>query len=1415
MEDDSAIKKVGIAKLNGVNYRPWAAIAKAVIEAKDAWEAVEPSGPEAETPVRDTDDGTAGPSMGIELQVPLPVDRIKDAKARTIIMGYCGPEALSRILHLRTAREQWKELERAYLPLGRQQLSTALQRFYGFTPKSNASVNAIVTELREAQMDIFSIDPLQKPTDESTTVILFNALRSVNPAYGPITLQLELQSIQKFEVIVGHLEEAERRLAAMNVQPESALWVDDKKATGKGKGKMKCWHCNKTGHVKVKCYKWLKDTDEGRKYAKDHPDSKTGPLPTPGAKGNLSPERVQVVRESAGEVCWEAAESPRRKQDWILDSGASRHMTPNREAFIEYSTIKPRAVETANGSVLPGIGLGKIRLSVKIKGRTRSVLLSEVLHVPQIKGNLISVTKLQDKGMAVETTVPPAKKALIVKYQGRTVGMASRVGDTFILDVPTDRAFPAKLITERTGQGSETAKVEYVRWHRRFGHIGPQIIAKLHTVTDDLGQAVEPAKDQPTCEVCARTKKIRVVNRVAPERSVQPLARVFSDFWGPYRVPALTGERYMLTFTDDYTRKSWVVLTIVRASLSSVFARWKAFVELQSGYKLLAIRSDNASEYKSLGESSLAPSGIALELTTVYTPEQNGVSERLNRSLVTMARSMLLEAKLPARFWGEAVIAACYLRNRMAIGPDNKSPEEAFTGRRPSTRHLRTFGCIAYADIPSVNRAKLEPTARKTIFVGYMPTSKQYRLYDPVTKTIIVSSNPRFEENEFWEWSSESREPGEDLDSFDPMEPVEIDLDELLGPDSVRQGVGPQSTEPIPGGEEPRVQIHDPEQPRGRAGEIVRTPQETGDDMQPQGAAEDRIADEMFVDEPAGGPVAVRNGPRDGKRTQAGASLLPVRRSGRERRPVRFFDQARVVMDKPDIPLSYEAAVNDKIYGQYWKDAIEDELIKLQTLNTWEETDLPDGRRTVGSKWVFSVKYTPTGLIDKFKARLVAQGFSQIHGTDFEETFSPTVRLESLRTLLAIGACLDYEIHQTDIVSAYPRSVLHAEVFMRAPKGVEVPKGKCLRVLKSLYGLRQSGREWHLEAAKGLAELGLEPIFADACVFVREDKSLIIGLYVDDMVILANDISIIREFKEAIAKRWEIKDLGEVKKILGLEVTRNRQTRSIRITQSAFTDEIISEYGFTGARPASTPSGSSQHLEPTSASDQLFDVSRYQRVIGQLMYLMRGTRPDICFVVSRLSRYVARPAEKHWKCAMQVLRYLKGTCEYGTAYLGHDIGQKLEGYVDSDYAGDVTDRKSTYGSVFMLYGGPVAWTSRKQQSVSTSTTEAEYVALCQGNKEAIWFRRLLRETGFNQFLGDSLEVQIYSDNQGCIALAENPESHSRSKHIGVQYHYSRQLIEYKKIKLNYCPTEDMLADVLTKPLGARAFRECSRKLTGP
>jgi hypothetical protein len=332
-----------------------------------------------------------------------------------------------------------------------------------------------------------------------------------------------------------------------------------------------------------------------------------------------------------------------------------------------------------------------------------------------------------------------------------------------------------------------------------------------------------------------------------------------------------------------------------------------------------------------------------------------------------MARSMLQHAKLPLRFWGFAVIAACYLRNRMPIGPDGKCPEEAFTGRKASVSHIRTFGCIAYAHIPKETRGKLELIARKTIFVGYLPTSRQYQLYDPEAKETIVALAPTFDEDKFWEWTDELEEPGVDVESLDLMEPVDFDPNDLL------RAPTDQADSPRAGPEENQAQ----ERPQETEEDVVQSQGEADDGLRPQGAVEDE--DTIVVD--TGLPVDDRNDLQEVDTPQEeGAEVsqvpqapqAPERRSGRDRRPKRFFEQALAVQDRPEIPASYDEAVTDKLYGPYWKDAIEEELLKLQALDTWEFADLPAGKRPVGSKWVFTVKYTPTGLLDRFKARLVA-----------------------------------------------------------------------------------------------------------------------------------------------------------------------------------------------------------------------------------------------------------------------------------------------------------------------------------------------------------------------------------------------------------------------------------------------------------
>jgi hypothetical protein len=883
----------------------------------------------------------------------------------------------------------------------------------------------------------------------------------------------------------------------------------------------------------------------------------------------------------------------------------------------------------------------------------------------------------------------------------------------------------------------------------------------------------------------------------------------------------------MLTFTDEYTRKSWVYFTKSRKVLRAIFQIFRARVEAETGLKIKVVRCDNAPEYRSLGQA-MEPTGLVFEYTTTYTPEQNGVAERLNRSLISVARAMLHDANLPIEFWPEAANTACYLRNRTPIGPGEITPEEAYSGKRPYVGHLKAFGCIAYANIPKERRDKLESTALRTVFIGYMPTTRQYRLYDPVNRRIIVSTAPKFREDArlVWEWNPE---PGVESIPFDPMEPVASGATGQLRPERPTENSGSEEPESdtiiVDTGNreypESDDDDYDPEDPEVRG---VRDPEITIQDSEIQGVQGQAI--DQVAEQPEGTGQAIGTGrslrsgrqrtrsPENSSQDPRNLSQEPgdqaPRRLQRELRALGL--QAEVQGNQAiKIPKTYAEAVSDPVNKAHWEEAIRTEYAKLQTLGTWEYTDLPRGKKAVGSKLVFAVKYTPTGLIDRYKARLVAQGFSQVLGDDYLETFSPTVRAESLRTLLAIGAHEDLEIRHIDVVKAYPRAQLHATVYMRPPPALNCPKGKVLKLNKPLDGLKQSGREWYIKACRGLKTLGFSTCYSDPSVLINSDRTIIIRLYVDDMLILGKDLQVVQGLISEISALWEIKDLGDVSLILGLNVYRDRPNRSLRIVQSLYIQGAIERFRLEEAKPVTLPVSDRNSLVSGLPNKPQADQALYQSAIGALMWVARGTRPDILYAVGQLSQHCNEPTIRHWNSVLRVFRYLKGTINYSVEYKGTG-NSRLQGYCDADYAGDIRDRHSVSGHLYMLNGGPITWTSTKQRCVSTSTTESEYIALSEASKQGQWLRALLRELQRSQYLGDSLETPIFSDNQGCIALAKDPVAHSRTKHIDVRYHYIRELVAFGKTSVEYCPTEDMLADILTKPLPNTAYRRCIQGL---
>lgn len=475
---------------------------------------------------------------------------------------------------------------------------------------------------------------------------------------------------------------------------------------------------------------------------------------------------------------------------------------------------------------------------------------------------------------------------------------------------------------------------------------------------------------------------------------------------------------------------------------------------------------------------------------------------------------------------------------------------------------------------------------------------------------------------------------------------------------------------------------------------------------------------------------------------------------------------------------------------------------------------------------MFKVKYQPDGLVARYKVRLVAQGYSQIQGIDFNETFAPTVRLESLRIFLAISALFGLLIGLMDIVGAYLESLMgdnEMPIFMKLPPGIRdlrsIRSGLVFQLLRSIYGLKQSGRLWNQKVITFFKTLGFTPLNADPSILTLGkfgEEIIMISIYVDDFLLASNSPKALAWLKNAISNEYNVKDLGEVKTIIGWQVTRDLRAGMLKIDQSAFIRDLLESENMTECNAVAIPMKAGCFIEMQEADDyEEVEIKTYQRLIGKLMYLSYGTRPDIAFAVGQLSKHNADPQAGHMKAAKRIVRYLKGTIHLGLIYGSHpkDEGDTrapnapspfgLIGYGDSSYAGDLEDRKSVMGYCYFINGAIVSWCSKKQRTVSTSTTEAEYIALGYAAREAIWLRRFLNELQVSEPIKC---ITLYGDNETSITLTKNAESQHRTKHIDVQHHYIRELVGEGELEVLWICSSSMLADGFTKALSIDTFR---------
>jgi hypothetical protein len=798
-----------------------------------------------------------------------------------------------------------------------------------------------------------------------------------------------------------------------------------------------------------------------------------------------------------------------------------------------------------------------------------------------------------------------------------------------------------------------------------------------------------------------------------------------------------------------------------------------------------------------------AEEGITIETSAPYSPSQNGVAERFNRTLMELVRAMLIAKGLPPFLWDEAVSHATFIRNRSPTRAlKGKTPYEAWTGKKPDVSHFREFGCDVWVLDEDKNRSKLAPKSKKMVFVGFMEGSKAVRYWDKKTRSIKVSRNVAFNENE---------EPRE-LEVEIPGLQAEGEIDNDNAPFSQTALGEPKSTEDT---SKPTI-ISDPPPNEPISRNLrARTTKIDYKQLNDPSLRQPNVRIKQSSTPTAPTDISKQTESSKAKATSKEKANLAIESLGR----IILEEEFAFSAHEEDLPRNYEEAIEGE-EGKQWKEAMDEEIGTLGKMGTWKLEDSPTDRKPIGCKWVYLRKRDEKGNIIKYKARLVAQGFSQKPGTDYNNdgTFAPVMRFETLRTLLAYATVNNLKLRQFDVKSAYLHGRLDETIYMNQAPGYNDNSGRVCLLIRSLYGLKQAGNVWNRELNRVLHEIGFMQLKSDYCCYIKrqENDYSILLVWVDDFVSLSttNDLNDVTERDLKI--HFEIKALGQPNLLLGMKVS--IQSNYISLSQSHYIDALLAKYGLTDANPVTTPMDPNVKLDAYSkdgetelageadprdfvgnSRDDSKITHGYAQLIGSLMYLAIGTCPDIAYAVNRLAQYTANPKSLHWTAVKRVFRYLKYTKHRALTFGGDDDNIRntdLNFFCDADWANDGSDRKSISGYVTIVAGGAVSWSSKKQQTVALSTAEAEYIAATHIAKQVLWHRSLYQELAFPLYTTST----IFTDNQAAISISHHPEFHSRTKHIDIAHHFLRDLISQKVINTIYVNTNDNLADLFTKGL---------------
>lgn len=897
--------------------------------------------------------------------------------------------------------------------------------------------------------------------------------------------------------------------------------------------------------------------------------------------------------------------------------------------------------------------------------------------------------------------------------------------------------------------------------------------------------------------------------------SVSSFNLIHVDIWGGYHEPSLTGAKYFLTIIDDHTRSTWVYLMKHKSETQNLLINFIYLVETQFDKKVKVVRSDNGPEFKL--EHFYSSKGIVHQTSCVNTPQQNGVVEHKHRHLLNVARAILFQANLPKRFWGDAILTSAYLINRTPTPLlQGKTPFERLFHKPPNYSHLRVFGCLCFSSTHPSKPTKFDLRATKCLFLGYPHGQKGYRVYDLTENKVFVSRDVVFFEDTFPFQSNPHWTSPTDVSIFQtPTQSHSFDSEPLV-PSSSNSRVPPLDNTLSDLSSAPNSPSHptsDPSTPSNPPPTPSQPPTPT-----PPPPALPPSSPKIITPTspprrltcPTKTPTFLQDFHVEAALPSRPASSTPPNTGTvHSLSQVLSYDQLshnhRAFTSNLSIqkePTSFSQAV----HIPQWREAMHKEIQALQANNTWNLVLLPSHKQPFSCKWVYKLKLHPNGTIDRYKARLVAKGYSQVEGVDYRETFAPVAKLTTVCVLLSIAALQGWHVHQLDVNNVFLNGDLYEEVYMKIPPGFgRKGETQVCKLHKSIYGLKQASRQWFIKLSTALKSVGFHQSWLDYSLFVRNrsDRFTALLVYVDDVILAGNSLEDVADTKQFLSSQFKLKDIGQLKYFLGIEVARSKQ--GITLCQRKYALKILEDTGFLGAKPSRFPVD--QNLSLTQSNGELLhDPFQYRRLVGRLIYLTI-TRPDLVYVVHILSQFMDKPRQPHLEAAHKVLRYIKQAPGQGIL-LPSKGPLELKAFCDADWARCKDTRRSLTRYCILLGHAPISWKTKKQSTVARSSAEAEYRSMATTCCEVTWLQSILKDLNVCQ----AQPVKLFCDNQVAIHIVSNPVFHERTKHIEIDCHVVREKVQKGVIKTAYIGTSDQPADLFTKPLSSTQFDALLSKL---